>query len=198
MIGKEKFYRVNERIRFSPVIVVDEKGEKLGEMSTFEARKLAETAGLDLVEINPTNRPPICKIMDYGKFKYDQSKKDKEARSKQKDTELKEMRLTHKISDHDINYKAKQAREFFDKGHKVKVSMRLRGRENAFVDRAFQVFEKFAEQAGVEYETRPLKSGNQIIGNFGKIKNGNENPSVVTESRDDNEIKNSQSDSQTN
>jgi translation initiation factor IF-3 len=174
---------------------VDEKGEKLGEMSTFEARRLAESAGFDLVEINPTNRPPICKIMDYGKFKYDQAKKEKEARLKQKDTELKEIRLTHKISDHDIDYKAKQAREFFDKGHKVKVSMRLRGRENAFVDRAFKVFEKFAEEAGVEYETRPLKSGNQIIGNFGKIKNPNENSFTAKENGDSNEVKNSQSNS---
>lgn len=187
-IANNKFYRVNERIRFSPIVVIDEEGENLGEMSTFEARKLAENAGLDLVEINPTNRPPICKIMDYGKFKYDQAKKDKESRSKQKETELKEIRLTHKISDHDIDYKAKQAREFFNHGNKVKVSMRLRGRENAFVNQAFAVFEKFAEKAGIYYESRPVKSGNSIIGNFGKLR----------EKEKSDEVKIPQSDSQEN
>lgn len=157
-------------------------------MMIFDAIKTARSAGLDLVEINPTNRPPICKIMDYGKFKYDQAKKDKEARSKQKETGLKEIRLTHKISDHDIDYKAKRAREFFDRGNKVKVSMRLRGRENAFVDQAFAVFDRFAQKAGVYYEGRPVKSGNSIIGNFGKVR----------EKEEKNEVKITQSDNQKN
>ncbi len=119
--------------------------------------------GLDLVEINPTNRPPICKIMDFGKYKYEMAKKDKLQREKSKTYELKEIRLTFKIGDHDISYKAKQARQFFDEGDKVKVSMRLRGRENAFAANAYQVFQKFADVAGLAYEKTPVKMGNQIV-----------------------------------
>lgn len=132
-------------------------------MPTREALNLAYDQGLDLVEINPTNRPPICKIMDFGRYKYDLAKKEKESKSKRKEVELKEIRLTFKIGDHDIEYKAKQAKEFFDYGHKVKVSMRLRGRENAFADIALKVFERFAEKAGLAYETRPQRVGNQIV-----------------------------------
>jgi len=146
------------------VIVIDAEGVNHGPMATFEALGLARNASLDLVEVNPTSRPPVCKIMDYGKFKYDQAKKDKQSRSKQKETELKEIRLTPKIGDHDIDYKARQASEFFAKGSKIKISMRLRGRENVFVDQALAVFAKFAEKAGLVYEKSPVKTGNQIIG----------------------------------
>lgn len=131
-------------------------------MSRDDALKLARENSLDLVEINPTTRPPICKIMDFGKFKYENAKKLKESRAKQKEIELKEIRLTAKIGDHDIEYKAKRAREFLDDGDKVKVSMRLRGRENAFVENAMEVFNKFADMANISYENRPYKSGNQI------------------------------------
>lgn len=131
-------------------------------MSRDDAIALSREKGLDIVEINPTVRPPICKIMDFGKFKYENSKKLKENKAKQKEVELKEIRLTAKIGDHDIEYKAKKAKEFLDHGDKVKVSMRLRGRENAFVDNAFAVFGKFAEMAGVTYEKTPFKAGNQI------------------------------------
>ncbi|OQA03185.1 MAG: Translation initiation factor IF-3 [bacterium ADurb.Bin400] len=151
-------------------MVIDDQGVNLGEMPTFEARKMAEERGLDLVEINPVSRPPVCKIMDYGKFKYEQSKRERLNRAKQKETELKEIRLTPKISDHDIAYKAKQAREFFDRGNKVKVSMRLRGRENVFTDNALKVFEKFAEQAGLVYERTPVKAGNQITAVIAKLR----------------------------
>lgn len=123
---------------------------------------MAYAKGLDLVEINPTNKPPICKIMDFGKYKYDQAKKEKEAKAHSRSTELKEIRLTFKISDHDIEYKAKQAKEFFDRGDAVKVSMRLRGRENAYYQRAFQVFQSFADVANLSFERDPQKSGNQI------------------------------------
>lgn len=131
-------------------------------MPRSNALALAHEKGLDLVEINPTSRPPVCKIMDFGKFKYDQSKKQKENKARQKEIELKEIRLTFKIGDHDIEYKAKNAKEFFDQGDRVKVSMRLRGRENAFVENAMIVFAKFAEKAGLDYESRPYRAGNQI------------------------------------
>lgn len=139
-------------------------------MSKAEALNMASERGLDLVEINPTSRPPICKIMDFGKFKYDQAKRQKEAKARQKEVELKEIRLTAKIGDHDIEYKAKNAREFFDQGNKVRVFMRLRGRENAFVDNAMQVFYKFAEKAELDFEHAPVKSGNQITAMLTKKK----------------------------
>jgi len=150
--------------------VIDDKGENLGEMSRFNAIALAKEQGLDLVEINPTNRPPICKIMDFGKYKYDLSKKNKEVKAKQKIVELKEIRLTAKIGDHDIEYKAKNAREFFDAGDKVKVSMRLRGRENIYADNAYIVFEKFAQMADLSYESRPFRTGNLITAMLTKKK----------------------------
>jgi len=131
-------------------------------MSRDEALRTAEDRSLDLVEINPTAKPPICKIMDFGKYKYDLAKKQKENRARQKEVELKEVRLTAKIGQHDLEYKAKNAREFFDQGNKVKVSMRLRGRENIFAENAFLVFEKFAELADLDYESRPVRAGNQI------------------------------------
>jgi len=142
----------------------------LGEFSTRAALEKAYELGLDLVEINPTNRPPICKIMDYVKYKYDLSKKEKEARINRKDNELKEIRLTFKIGDHDIEYKAKQAKEFFDSGNQVKISMKLRGRENAFVGEAMKVFDKFSVATGLGYENPPRKFGNQIITNLAALK----------------------------
>ena len=131
-------------------------------MSKEDAIILAKEKNLDIVEINPTTRPPICKLMDFGKFKYDSAKKIKESKAKTKEIELKEIRLTAKIGDHDIEYKAKKAQEFLAHGDKVKVSMRLRGRENAFADNAFAVFDKFAVMAEVTYEKRPFRAGNQI------------------------------------
>ena len=143
-------------------MLIDESGTNLGAKPLREALDMAYEKGLDLVEINPTNRPPICKIMDFGRYKYDLAKKEKEAKSKRKETILKEIRLTFKIGDHDIEYKAKQARDFFDEGDMVKVSMRLRGRENSMPEAAINVFKKFVEQTGLDFERNPQKVGNQI------------------------------------
>ena len=131
-------------------------------MSRDDAISLAKEKNLDIVEINPTTRPPICKLMDFGKFKYDSAKKIKESKAKTKEIELKEIRLTAKIGDHDIEYKAKKAQEFLSHGNKVKVSMRLRGRENAFAENAMIVFDKFSTMADIVYEKPPVKAGNQI------------------------------------
>ena len=139
-------------------------------MSKFDALNLAREQGLDLVEINPTARPPICKVMDFGKYKYEQAKKTKINRAKQREVELKEVRLTAKISDHDLEYKAKQAKDFFEKGNKVKISMRLRGRENVFVQNAMDVFQKFKNLIDLDYENNPIKSGNQIFASLTKKK----------------------------
>lgn len=144
-------------------MLIDEDGANLGVKALREALDKAYDLGLDLVEINPTNRPPICKIMDFGKHKYDAAKREKEARAKQKVVELKEIRLTFRIGDHDLDYKAKQAREFFDGGDTVRVSMRLRGRENTMLDNALKVFARFADKTGLDYESVPRKNGNQIV-----------------------------------
>lgn len=143
--------------------MIDDEGVNLGTMPTEQALAIANEKGLDLVEINPTNRPPICKMMDFGKFKYDSAKKEKENRAKHKETELKEIRLTFKIGDHDLDFKAKQAREFLADGDQVKISMRLRGRENALGEVAMQVFAKFATMANLSYERTPMRAGNQIV-----------------------------------
>lgn len=154
---------------------MDEDGTQLGSLAREAALRLADERGLDLVEINPTARPPVCKIMDYGRYKYELSKKVKEQKAKQKENELKEARITAKIGDHDLGYKAKQVVEFIQKGFKVRVSMRLRGRENIFVDKAIAVFHKFAGLANLEFESSPRKSGNIIsatVAGFKKEKKG--------------------------
>lgn len=121
---------------------------------------MADEAVLDLVEISPNSRPPVCRIMDYGKFKYEQAKQDK--KQNKKEAGLKEIRLSAKIDQHDLNFKAKQATGFFSKGSQVRVSMRLVGRENIFVDRALTVFQEFANLTNLTYENPPKKNGNRI------------------------------------
>lgn len=142
-------------------------------MSRDDALSLAREKNLDIVEINPTTRPPICKLMDFGKFKYDSAKKIKEGKAKTKEIELKEIRLTAKIGDHDIEYKAKKAQEFLSHGDKVKVSMRLRGRENAFAENAMIVFDKFSAMAEIMYEKPPVRAGNQITAMIANKKDNN-------------------------
>ena len=163
IIKRQTFLRANEQIRVSPIMLIDADGVNQGAVPLRLALDQAYEKGLDLVEINPTNRPPICKIMDFGRYKYDQAKKEKEAKAKRKVIELKEIRLTFRIGEHDIDYKAKQAREFFDDGDSVKVSMRLRGRENSMLPNAFDVFQRFADKTKLTYESSPRKMGNQIV-----------------------------------
>ena len=117
----------------------------MGIMSPAEAMKLAEEAGVDLVKIAPSAKPPVCKIIDYGKFRYEQSRKEKEAKKKQKVIEIKEVRFSPNIDTNDLNTKAAAARKFLEKGNKVKVSMRFRGREMAHIDSSKHVLTDFAE-----------------------------------------------------
>lgn len=151
-------------------MLIDQNGEKLGEQPIFEALKLARENNLDLVEISPHNNPPVCRIMDYGKFKYDQAKKDKKNQQNRKESELKEIRLSANIDQHDLDFKAKRALEFIEKGHLVRVNMRLVGRENIFVDRALGVFREFADMINMTYESNPRKQGNRIEANLIKPK----------------------------
>ena len=137
---------INEQIRDKEVRVVGEDGEQLGIMSSRDAMKLAEEAGLDLVKIAPNAKPPVCKIVDYGKFKYEQTRKEKEAKKKQKVTEVKEIRLSPNIDDNDLTTKANQARKFITKGDKVKVALRFRGREMAHMGSNKQILDSFFEK----------------------------------------------------
>ena len=122
---------INEQIRDREVRVISEAGEQLGIMSAREAMKLAEEAQLDLVKIAPKAQPPVCKIIDYGKYKYELARKEKEARKKQKTVEVKEVRLSPNIDTNDLNTKVNNAKKFLTKGNKVKVTLRFRGREMA-------------------------------------------------------------------
>lgn len=140
-----KKFDINERIRDPKVRVVDQNGEQLGIMSSYDANRLADERELDLVKISPNAVPPVCKIMDYGKFKFDLSKKEKDARKNQKITELKEVWLSMTIDKHDLETKAKQAIKFINSGDKVKVSIRMRGRQQAHSSLGIEVMDKFFE-----------------------------------------------------
>ena len=120
---------INEQIKAKEVRLISSEGEQLGVVSINEAREKAEEAGLDLVLIAPTAKPPVCKIIDYGKFRYEIARKDKEAKKKQKTIEIKEVRLSPNIDTNDLNTKVSSARKFLEKGNKVKVTLRFRGRE---------------------------------------------------------------------
>jgi translation initiation factor IF-3 len=121
--------RINQRIRVPEVRVIGDDGEMLGIMATSEALRRAQEKGLDLVEVNPKAEPPVCKILDYGKYKYDEKKKAAEARRKQSVVEIKEIKLRPKTDDHDLDFKTRAAQHFIEDGHKVKFTVRFRGRE---------------------------------------------------------------------
>ena len=123
---------INEQIRDREVRLIGADGEQLGIMSARDAQKHAMEAGLDLVKIAPTAKPPVCKIIDYGKYKYELARKEKEAKKKQKTIEIKEVRLSPNIEENDLNTKVNNARKFLTKGNKVKVTLRFRGREGTY------------------------------------------------------------------
>ena len=126
--------------------VVGADGEQLGVMAIEEALRLAEEAGVDLVKIAPQAKPPVCKIVDYGKFKYDQLRKQKEAKKKQRTVEIKEIRLSPNIDTNDLNTKVQAARKFLSKGNRVKITLRFRGREMAHMGASVHILTDFAEE----------------------------------------------------
>lgn len=136
---------INEQIRDKEVRVIGESGEQLGIMSSKEALALAEEAGVDLVKIAPNAQPPVCRIVDYGKFKYEQMKREKEAKKKQHVVEIKEIRLTPNIDTNDLNTKIGAARKFLKEGDRVKVTLRFRGREMAHMQTSKHILDDFAE-----------------------------------------------------
>ena len=136
---------INEQIRDREVRLIGENGEQLGIMSSRDAYKHAQEAGLDLVKIAPTAKPPVCKIIDYGKYRYELARKEKEAKKKQKTIDVKEVRLSPNIDKNDLNTKINQARKFLSKGDKVKVTLRFRGRELAHVNASKYILDDFAK-----------------------------------------------------
>ena len=149
---------INEQIRDKEVRVIGENGDQLGVMSIKEARQLAEEAELDLVKIAPTAKPPVCKIVDYGKYRYELARKEKDARKKQKTVELKEVRLSPNIDTNDLNTKISAARKFLGKGNKVKVTLRFRGREMAHMQQSRHILDDFAEKlADIAVIEKPAK-----------------------------------------
>ena len=136
---------INEQIRDKDILLIGENGEKLGIMPTKDALQMAKEAELDLVKIAPTAKPPVCKIIDYGKYKYELTRKEKEAKKKQKTVDVKEVRLSPNIDTNDLNTKVNNAKKFIQKGNKVKVTLRFRGREMAHMQTSKHILDDFAD-----------------------------------------------------
>ena len=157
--------RVNEEIFSRTILLIGDDGHKYGEIGTEEARAIAEEKGYDLVEVSPEAKPPVVKLMDYGKFKYEQQKKAAEARKKQKVIEIKEIKMRPTIDDHDYETKMKAMRRFFGEGDKVKVTLRFRGREMAHQEIGMRVLERLRTDLD-EYgqvEQMPKMEGRQMV-----------------------------------
>ena len=136
---------INEQIRAKEVRVIGIDGEQLGVMAIADARKIADDEGVDLVMIAPTAKPPVCRVVDYGKFKYEQLRKEKEAKKKQKTVEIKEIRLSPNIDTNDLNTKVNAAKKFLEKGNRVKITLRFRGREMAHMGASVHILTDFAQ-----------------------------------------------------
>lgn len=166
-------HRINHHIRVPQVRVITDKGEQLGVLITKEAIRRAEESGMDLVEVAPEAKPPVCKFMDYGKFKYREQKKKAEAKKKRTEVSLKELRLRYRTDQGDLDTKLKHAKEFLEAGDKVKFSMRFRGREIVYLDLGWEklneVKAKLEDIAEVD-DTSPPK-GRQIFITFSPLKN---------------------------
>lgn len=157
--------RVNEDIAVPQVLLIDDTGEKRGVVATPDAIEMAQNAGLDLVEVSPNTQPPVCKILDYGKYKYQQQKKKAEAKKKQKVVEIKEIKMRPNIDQHDYDVKSRAMKRFFEEGDKVKVTLRFRGREMAHQERGADLLKRvqadFEEIAKVEQF--PKMEGRQMM-----------------------------------
>jgi translation initiation factor IF-3 len=157
--------RVNRQIRISPVRVISPDGEQLGILPIERAMEIAEEQGLDLVEVAPLARPPVCRIMDYGKFKYEEQRQAREARKKQHHVQLKEVKMRPGIEDHDFDFKVRHARKFLQEGNKVKLTMMFRGRQMAHPEFGRQVLDRvFTELQDVsKVEAHPMLEGRSMV-----------------------------------
>ena len=156
---------INQQIRDREIRLIGENGEQLGIMSAREAMKRAQEAELDLVKIAPTAKPPVCKIIDYGKYRYEMARKEKEAKKKQKIIEVKEVRLSPNIDSNDLSTKINAARKFIQKGNKVKITLRFRGREMAHMNASRHILDDFAKElADIAVVEKPSKvEGRSIV-----------------------------------
>jgi translation initiation factor IF-3 len=157
--------RINEEITVRTVFLIGEDGHKFGEIGTDEARAVAEERGFDLVEVSPENKPPVAKLMDYGKYKYEQQKKANEARKKQRVIEIKEIKMRPTIDDHDYDVKMRAMKRFFDEGDKVKVTLRFRGREMAHQNLGMDLLTRVQKDTEVfaKLEQYPKMEGRQMM-----------------------------------
>ncbi len=160
-MADDKNLRTNEQIRVREVRLIDDQGEQKGIVPTLEALRMAREAGLDLVEVAPQANPPACKILDYGKYRFEMEKRLRDSKKKQKLQVLKEIRMQPKIDDHDLDFKSKHVRDFLAEGHKVKVTIRFRGRELAHTELGFDVHKQVLSRLGDDYvvEKQPAMEG---------------------------------------
>lgn len=163
-ISKGNRQIINDDIRAPELRVISETGEQLGIMTREEALRISEQKNLDLVCVSPNAEPPVCKIMDFGKYRYELQKREKEAKKKQSQTQVKEIRLSTFIEEHDIGVKAHTAEKFLKNGDKVKVTLRFRGRERDYKQRGFEVMERFAECVSevADVEKKPKFEGRSL------------------------------------
>ena len=159
---KKKRFIINEAIRGDILRLIDENGVMVGNVSRSEALDKATSLGLDLVLIASDQQPPIVKILDLGKFTYEQERKERKNRAKSKETEIKEVRLSFNLSEHDRSLKLNRTKEFISEGHKVKIHLRLKGRENAYAAKAFEMINHFTASGELEFEQIPQKQGSVI------------------------------------
>lgn len=172
--GKNKGLRVNRDIRVPEVRLIGDQGEAMGVVSIERARAIAEEKGLDLIEVSPNAKPPVVKVIDYGKYKYQQQKKASEAKKKQVIVQLKEIKLRPNIEEHDLNVKLKKVYQFIDQGDKVKLLMQFRGREMAHkqigLDKFDSIIKMIIERGGAQVESAPKMMGYRSIAMLGPIK----------------------------
>lgn len=165
-------FLVNEKIRFAEVQVITNEGEKLGKMSTKAAIEIAEERGLDLVLVSPNPENPVCKLLDYSKYKYEMAKRAKEAKKNQKIVETKEVRLSPNIDKHDLEIKARMANKFISAGNKVKISMRFRGRELNFINQGKEIMNSFKDMIeDCQVDKEPKMEGRSLTMFISPIKN---------------------------
>ncbi|OFZ02197.1 MAG: translation initiation factor IF-3 [Bdellovibrionales bacterium GWC1_52_8] len=158
-------HRINERIRVPEVRLIDENGGQVGVVSTREALQMARDRGLDLMEVSPNAQPPVCKICDYGKFKYEKKKKEHIAKKKQTVIKVKEIQLRPQTEEHDLDYKFKNVRTFLEDGDKAKISIMFRGREITYVEQGFKMMRQLEEQVKdiAIVEAPPKLEGKKLI-----------------------------------
>lgn len=163
-MAESKGLRINEQIRVREVRLIDEEGNQKGIIPTKEALVMAHEANLDLVEIAPQSNPPVCKILDYGKYRFEMEKKLRDSKKKQKLLKLKEIRMQPKIDDHDLDFKSKHIKEFLAEGNKVKVTIRFRGRELAHTELGLEVLQEILQKLENEYvlDKPPLMEGRSM------------------------------------